>query len=397
MQGLQSRQHAPALKMLHWKKVPAMRLSNSIWVPVRGKASIARFALDKREMEALLCEDPRAPKGKKKKRDHKTQRKDKTVSLLEAKRQQNIGIALAQFKCSEDAIRLAVLTMVTPLLPPPPPARTHALCRSSMRARSLAPCAHARVRVCTCICTHTQDMAVLNVDRLLALQTMLPTADEEKTLHAYLKQHKGDVTQLGPIERHVIMLTSLPHLREWLGAMLFREDFRVRHGEIRDKLTLARECAEAVRSSDALQEVFALVLTVGNFINEGHMLGNAVAFTFASTALLVGNRLCNKRGTLLHYMVQALARRGSQALAALDALNDRVKKVLAFSLDFLVVEVTEVSTACASTQATIASLGKDKETISEEHRGYVSDFIAAMGAFLQQAVDDVKKLGDLQV
>ena len=240
-------------------------------------------------------------------------------------------------------------------------------------------------------------MAVLNVDRLLALQTMLPTADEEKTLHAYLKQHKGDVTQLGPIERHVIMLTSLPHLREWLGAMLFREDFRVRHGEIRDKLTLARECAEAVRSSDALQEVFALVLTVGNFINEGHMLGNAVAFTFASTALLVGNRLCNKRGTLLHYMVQALARRGSQALAALDALNDRVKKVLAFSLDFLVVEVTEVSTACASTQATIASLGKDKETISEEHRGYVSDFIAAMGAFLQQAVDDVKKLGDLQV
>ena len=34
------------------------------------------------------------------------------------------------------------------------------------------------------------------------------------TASAYLKQHKGDVTQLGPIERHVIMLTSLPHLRE---------------------------------------------------------------------------------------------------------------------------------------------------------------------------------------
>ena len=43
-------------------------------------------------------------------------------------------------------------------------------------------------------------------------------------------------------------------------------------------------------------------------LGQGHMLGNAVGFTFASSSLLVGNKLCNKKGTLLHFMVGARAR-----------------------------------------------------------------------------------------
>jgi len=45
------------------------------------------------------------------------------------------------------------------------------------------------------------------------------------------------------------------------------------------------------------------------------MLGNAMAFTFASTSLLVGNKLSNKRGTLIHFIVEALERKGSTALS----------------------------------------------------------------------------------
>jgi formin 2 len=231
---------------------------------VRARASVASTQLDKREMEALLCEDPKAQK-KKKKVAAKKEAKAQKVSLLDAKRQQNIGIALSQFKCSLQDIRAAILKM---------------------------------------------DTGMLNTDKLLALQTMMPTGDELKTLHAYLKKNKNDDSQLGVAEKAAMMLASLPMVHDWLHAMLFREEFQLRQQEIADKLALALTCAVAVRSSEALKEVFALVLAIGNFINAGHMLGNAVAFTFASTALLIGNKLSNKRGTLLHLIVKALEKKG---------------------------------------------------------------------------------------
>jgi hypothetical protein len=54
MQGLQIRRHAPALKMLHWKKVPPMKIHHSLWADVRGMTSIEHYQLDKKEMEAKI-------------------------------------------------------------------------------------------------------------------------------------------------------------------------------------------------------------------------------------------------------------------------------------------------------------------------------------------------------
>jgi hypothetical protein len=200
--------------------VPPMKIYHSIWADVRARASVEHYELDKRAMEALLCEDPKAPKGKKKK-VVKKEKKAGVVTLLEAKRQQNIGIALAQFKCSQEDIRAAILKM------------------------DMAPA------------------GMLSTDKLQALLVMIPSHDETKTLQAYLKKNKGDSGQLGPPERMAIMLAALPHINDWLGALLFREEFKVRKVEIEEKLTVALECAAAVRTSEVLKEVFALVLTIG--------------------------------------------------------------------------------------------------------------------------------------
>ena len=180
--------------------------------------------------------------------------------------------------------------------------------------------------------------------------------------------------------------------------MLFREEFSSRQAEIKAKLEVAIACAAAVRASRSLQEVFALVLTVGNFINQGHMLGNALAFTFASTALLVGNKLSNRRGTLVHFIVEALERKESTATAELEALmHEHVKKALAFSIDYLVVEVSEVSSACHGAQATISKLSKDLDSLDDEHRPFAEGFISRMSTFLHTAGEEVKQLGDMQV
>ena len=74
-------------------------------------------------------------------------------------------------------------------------------------------------------------------------------------VQAYMKKNKGDTSQLGPPERIAIMLASLPLVRDWLGAMLFREEFVVREQEISQKMQLALTCAAAVRTSEAVKEV----------------------------------------------------------------------------------------------------------------------------------------------
>ena len=78
--------------------------------------------------------------------------------------------------------------------------------------------------------------------------------DEEKTLQAFVKKNKGDTSQLGTPEKMAIMLATLPMVRDWLGAMLFREEFVVREREISEKLQLALTCAAAVRASGKKKE-----------------------------------------------------------------------------------------------------------------------------------------------
>ena len=58
------------------------------------------------------------------------------------------------------------------------------------------------------------------------------------------------------------------------------------------QVSLAVEAARRVMGCEALRDVLALGLAVGNFVNEGHMLGNAQArartHTRTSAALLDG-------------------------------------------------------------------------------------------------------------
>lgn len=61
-----------------------------------------------------------------------------------------------------------------------------------------------------------------------------------------------------------------------------------------------------VMSEQCIDLTTPLTHAVGNFINEGHMLGNAVGFTFESTNLLGGLKMSNKKGTLVHYLIFVL-------------------------------------------------------------------------------------------
>ena len=198
---------------------------------------------------------------------------------------------------------------------------------------------------------------------------MIPTEDELKTLRTYIKTSKGDVDKLGGPERFLLVLADMPMLENWIAAMLFREEFANRHEDLVKKVRIAIAAAAQVHSSEALRDFFALVLSIGNFINEGHMLGNAVGFTFESTNLLSGMKMANKRGTLLHYLVHVLKDKLPKKLDAIWSELPDLKRVMEFSLEFLSSEISDVSTACRGAQKTLSVLEKvTSEVIKHESR-----------------------------
>jgi len=174
-------------------------------------------------------------------------------------------------------------------------------------------------------------------------------------------------------------------------------------------------------------------------------------FTLPSADLFGGNKLANKRGTLLHLLGTTIREQKEEVLQELDGLLAKVKATQRFSLDFLTVEVQEVrtrlpplrrrmsfhrlsesdavtcesarplraggrwqvSTACAGAQKTISQLsqeasrsrnaggaegsGADDGDDGEALRAHIAHFAETMREFLVGAADQVQALGDTQM
>ena len=84
MMAIAVRRHAPSLKMLHWKKVPTGKLHNTLWEASSKLGGRNVPELDKKEMELLLCEDPKAKKNDRKKKKKVQESSNKQVILYKS-------------------------------------------------------------------------------------------------------------------------------------------------------------------------------------------------------------------------------------------------------------------------------------------------------------------------
>ncbi len=62
---------------------------------------------------------------------------------------------------------------------------------------------------------------VLNVERLMALQSILPTEEERKSFNSY----KGDIGVLAPVEQFLFKLFNIPYLEMRLEFFILMQQF----------------------------------------------------------------------------------------------------------------------------------------------------------------------------
>jgi len=89
-------------------------------------------------------------------------------------------------------------------------------------------------------------------------------------------------------------------------------------------------------------------------------------FTLESAALLSGLKLSNRKGTALHLMVHLLKTQRPEVVSLLKADLEPARKVVAFSVDYLAVEVNEMSASFASVQSMLSSLAEQIKAMPDD-------------------------------
>ena len=214
----------PLGRRLHWK--PLRNVDHTIWATMEPDEE--GLETDFTALKTVFDDDD----GDKKKlleRSPKSKATDllkgsgvagnahgQVVTLLEAKRAQNIGVVVARVP----------IEMVTE------------------RLRSL-------------------EIESLSVEVLERLKTVLPTEEEV----ACFNQYKGDPTALRDIEQKILSLFRMPRLTQRIRFCLVSIQLPQLVTEIRAEIHTFRRCVDEIRYSGKLKKLLHYVLLMGNYVN----------------------------------------------------------------------------------------------------------------------------------
>ncbi|ETW08057.1 hypothetical protein, variant 2 [Aphanomyces invadans] len=188
----------------------------------------------------------------------------KSVSLMDMKKAQNIGITLARIKVPFDKIKDEILNM---------------------------------------------NPTVMSSMHLKALIDLWPDAQEMKAIRDF----QGDPQTLGLAERFCHVMRDTPRFPEKLQCLIFKQEFHSRSHELRETILLIVRCVHQICTSDDLRDILLLVLKMGNVLNFGKDAENGAAgvakgFSLSSLVKLSQTKAFVGQTTLLQFLVEVVDR-----------------------------------------------------------------------------------------
>lgn len=252
-------------KKLHWKAIDASMVGkDSLWA--MDDDDDADINLDHDEFNMLFVETESKPSAQSLARSSKDALAKKQQSLLDMKRGQNGGIALARLKMSFSEVRERILKM---------------------------------------------DDTAFTAEQFRSLQEYLPTVEESLALRRFV----GDHEQLGVAERYMLeMLNNLssPTIAfNCLECILFKQQFKSILSELNDSITRVENACDDVKMSPKLKKVLKTILKVGNQMNDGEQHRG---FSLDSLLKLQSAKAFDKKTSVLQYIVRLIYRNDESCL-----------------------------------------------------------------------------------
>nr|DBA32345.1 TPA: hypothetical protein GDO54_000145 [Pyxicephalus adspersus] len=250
-------QRRPKLRNFNWDALPADRVlgGRNLWTCGPQGTSLQ---IDVTHMEELFGqrEEPRKPRGA---RSFKVRTvhggSEPEITLLDPKRNMNLGIFLKQFKRP-----------------------VHVMVDDIRRGVS----------------------SNFGAEKLGELQRLLPEKDEVKRLKAY----KGDRSRLSDPELFMLMLVEVPSYPQRLQVMILKEEFFPQLNSLKQSVEIQTAAATELLQCEELHTIIHLVLKAGNYMNAGGYAGSAMGFRMGSLLKLADTK-ANKPGmNLMHFVVK---------------------------------------------------------------------------------------------
>jgi hypothetical protein len=264
-------------KKLYWKALDASKLiqGNSLWADEND----VDLQFDEEEFKQLFVESLGAQAAKPFASRPKEVKKQKIV-LIDRKRAQNAGIALARIRFSPEDLKAKIMKM---------------------------------------------DDENVSADQLRSMIEFLPTPEEMGILRGY----QGDVELLGQAERYMLVMLGFSSAAKRILCMIYKQQFKPRFMECRAKIAKVQNACDDVKLSTRLRKVLKAILKVGNQLNDGE---DHKGFTVDSLLKLQSAKAFDKKTSVLQYVITLIYRNDEDCLRFPEDLK-HVSEAARMSMD----------------------------------------------------------------
>ncbi|KAG6790564.1 hypothetical protein POTOM_006720 [Populus tomentosa] len=369
--GMEDDADAPKakLKPFFWDKVLANPDHSLVWHQIKSGS----FQFNEEMIETLFGYAPDKNKNERKKESPSQDPTPHFIQILDPKKAQNLSILLRALNVTKE-------------------------------------------EVCDALCEGNE----LPVELVQNLLRMAPTADEELKLRLY----SGELSQLGPAERFLKALVDIPFAFKQLEALLFMCTLQEEITSSKESFETLEVACKELRNSRLFLKLLEAVLKTGNRMNDGTFRGGAQAFKLDTLLKLSDVKGVDGKTTLLHFVVQEIARsegvraaragRESRSLSSVSIKTDDLLEEISTDTDehyrslglqvvshlsselenvkrAAVVDTDNLTRSAAklgqSLLVTQNFLNKDMKNLEED-----SGFHQTLKGFVQNAEDDVMSL-----
>eukprot|EP00753_Platysulcus_tardus_P012635 PLAT3502.1.p1 GENE.PLAT3502.1~~PLAT3502.1.p1 ORF type:complete len:600 (-),score=318.21 PLAT3502.1:267-1994(-) len=321
------------MRNLFWSKIPDRKIDSTIWSDLNDEG----VELDETELQRLFTKAAPKPKGgADAKKAKAVKAAPKIINLLEPKRLQNVGIAIARFRMKPVELKTAILQLDTEKLP---------------------------------------------LDRLSTLLSNVPTAEET----AMLRDFDGDFAKLGNVEKYFLELIKVPRLAPRLQAQLYMMKFEATAADVSTLVELELRATVQVRDSPKFRRLLEVVLAVGNYLNGTTSRGAAYGFKLDALKKLGMVKSVDNKQTLMHYVARLAKNRYADEVLGLEEELDALEEAAKYGLPQVQADFNQIKAGMkkVQTQVTAAAKSEDEE----------DQFVPIMQPFMEEGS---KQLDDMQ-
>uniref|UniRef100_A0A7S2RJU4 Formin-like protein n=1 Tax=Mucochytrium quahogii TaxID=96639 RepID=A0A7S2RJU4_9STRA len=330
------------LRGVFWNVLPASRVENTFWCNLPDQPP---FRIDTHLSTLEKC----FAKTEGKKLELKgggVQAKSSVNGrqpFLDAKRQQNLGIAIARFKEPVSDLKKYILSL---------------------------------------------DQNFFTMEVVHKLISMAPTPEEIQAVSASQGEWSGPgpfTEGMSRVEHFVYEMSTIPRLRQRLQCVFVEMSFERQSESLQESLAKYEKGCVQLKTSKEWQQLLHLVLTAGNYLNTGNKsTGGAWGFEVSTglQKLSQSKAAGNSKYSLLHWVAEVAEQKAPQLFTITEKL-DMLEEASAMKLEDLKTDLAQLSKGCDLVERELkACSGATFGTPSDAPGS--KEFIKMMKPFLQE-------------